>query len=134
MQTEIMRYVRGKDGRKIGMLVGCCDSTGLVNIGWSRCHVPDVFNREDGINQAHGNMSRPVPSNFLAVAKAFRVQCFLYFKSATHIQEVKAMEYKRMPRVARLAKPVRNGGHRPGCPCFHNSLSICVCPTLRREE
>jgi len=90
-RDTIMRYVRGKDGRKVGMLVGRLQPDGIVSIGWSRCRAGDVFNREEGFKVAEANMYTQVPSSFLQAAKAFRVQCFIYFKNAFQIQGVSAM-------------------------------------------
>ena len=94
-QDTIMRYVRGKDGRKVGMLVGKLQPDGVVSIGWSRCRAGDVFNREEGFIVAGTNMGMPVPSSLLKAAKSFRVQCFIDFKTVTHIRRVEAMSSER---------------------------------------
>ena len=94
-QDTIMRYVRGKDGRKVGMLVGKLQPDGVVSIGWSRCRAGDVFNREEGFMVAEANMGMLVPSSLLKAAKSFRVQCFIDFKTATHIRRVEAMSSER---------------------------------------
>ena len=94
-QDTIMRYVRGKDGRKVGMLVGKLQPDGVVSIGWSRCRAGDVFNREEGFKVAEANMGMLVPSSLLKAAKSFRVQCFIDFKTAAHIRRVEAMSSER---------------------------------------
>lgn len=132
-QNQIMRYVMGKDGRKIGMLVGeKVESAGHgepIQIGWSRCKAGDKFNRDEGYAMAAKNMGSPLPPSFMVEARRFRVQCFLYFNSAVqHVEEMYCVPNKPAKRDFGV---VRNSGHYASCTY---PKTACSCKELSNQK
>jgi hypothetical protein len=133
MKSEIMRYIRSKKGKKVGVLVAQEILSGdrpIVQIGWSLCRSSDKFDREYGMQQARNHLGDPMPNSIVYAAKAFRVQCFLYFKNDPYIHDIKVMEYihtikQEWQTGGRIH---RSHGHRIGCmfpqdPCICKSLA-----------
>jgi len=98
-RSPMMKYVKDKKGRKIGMLLAKLSSDRTtVYFGWSRCKEGDVFDRETGMEQAWANMGMPIPPSFEKAAKAFRLQCVDHFDQIERFQRIKVMEYVKQPK------------------------------------
>ena len=133
----IIRYVRDKKNRKIGMLVAKeyydkCDDIVVVEIGWSLCRPGDIFSRELGYNRAIENLGKPIPPSLKWDVKKFRVQCFVYFQKAKDIQNLDVMEGGLQARKPRDGI-TRNSGHRHGCENLGGSFE-CTCRELAKAE
>lgn len=129
MKSDVlMKYVRDRKGRKVGMLVGHLLGTGICEIGWSRCHKDDDFSREEGLRQALVNTGNDLPHSFAKAAKEFRTECFLRFNTSVTIPKVMDHGWQK-----RQSKPMsqKNSGHRMGCPCYDKaSIFDCTCREL----
>ena len=139
MNDTIMRYVRDKKNRKIGMLVAkefndTLEVRPFVNIGWSLCRPGDIFSRDLGYSQAIDNLGKSIPPSIEKDVKRFRVQCFLYFQNAmTTIQNPNVMERGLQPRKPHDGLS-HNSGHRSGCSEGSRSQSGCECRELAKAE
>ena len=126
----IMRYVKNRKGRKVGVLVAK-EADKAVRIGWSLCHKKDKFSKESGISQAVTKYGMPIPPSLLQAMRDFRVQCFLYFKEATQIQQPVVTSHSRQTRKVR--QPARNSGHRGGCLYSPTDIHApCTCRELAK--
>lgn len=59
---EIVKYIRGKKGSKIGVLIGMKDDFGIVRIGWSAYAASTEvvpFSKEKGITIAKARAVHP---------------------------------------------------------------------------
>ena len=136
MNDTIMRYVRDKKNKKVGILVAQYGANRVVTICWSLCRHGDAFSKEDGMRFAMDNYDRPVPPSLRHALKKFRVQCFLYFKDAKLIDDPSVMDYARQPRKKRDGV-TRNSGHRKGCNYRFHMLGAeytCICDELARAD
>ena len=134
----IMRYIKDRKNRKIGMLVAKeyydrWDGTAVVIIGWSLCRPGDVFSRELGYNRAIENLGKPIPPSLKWDVKKFRVQCFVYFQEARDIPIPKVASYGLQPRKPRDGLS-HNSGHRSECSEGSRSQSGCDCRELAKAE
>ena len=129
----IMRYVKDRKGKRVGVLVAQ-ETDKAVKIGWSLCHRKDKFSKESGISCAVTKYGMPIPPSLLQAMRDFRVQCFLYFKNATQIQQPVVTSHSRQAR--KISQPARNSGHRKGCPCCYchagEDKRVCACRELAK--
>jgi hypothetical protein len=134
-RNSMMKYVKDKHGRKIGMLLAVPVSTNVTTIcfGWSRCKAGDAFSRELGREQARANIGEPIPPSFEKAARAFRLQCVDHFDKVEKFQTIRVMDYPRQPKAVKPRKTVHNGGHHPDCDWVKHGAE-CDCKDLFQAE
>lgn len=78
----IMKYIRDKNNRLRGLLIGIADSRGFYKIGWSLCHRNDKFDKSKAIFIAMNNLSKdPIHNRILEREyDLFVERCDHYFK------------------------------------------------------
>ena len=83
----LIQYIRDKNNRKVGVLLGYKDADGELMIGWSKCNIKrDKFNRDLAITKAFsrrelnaGKWADGLPQSLRETYQSFCDRCVRFF-------------------------------------------------------